>query len=56
MADILRSLGSTLIGGRAQLDLNKTALDNAVQNFGRQIQGADVALFFYSAGHGDLKF
>jgi hypothetical protein len=51
MADTLSSLGFTLIGGRAQLDLDKPALDNAVQNFGRQVQGADVALFYY-AGHG----
>jgi hypothetical protein len=51
MGDTLQSLGFILIGGRAQLDLDKTALDNAVQNFGRQIQGADVALFYY-AGHG----
>ena len=26
-------------------------MDTAVQNFGRQVQGADVALFYY-AGHG----
>ena len=51
MADTLSSLGFTLIGGRAQLDLDKSAIDTAVQNFGRQIQGADVALFYY-AGHG----
>ena len=51
MAETLGGLGFTLIGGRAQLDLDKAALDNAVQNFGRQIQGADVALFYY-AGHG----
>jgi len=51
MADTLSSLGFTLIGGRAQLDLDKAALDTGVQNFGRQIQGADVALFYY-AGHG----
>jgi Caspase domain/Domain of unknown function (DUF4189) len=51
MAATLASLGFTLIGGRAQLDLDKAALDTAVQNFGRQIQGADVALFYY-AGHG----
>src|SRR5665647_1775415 len=43
MADTLSSLGFTLIGGRAQLDLDKSALDNAVQNFGRQIQGADLS-------------
>ena len=51
MADTLTRLGFTLVGGRAQLDLDKTAMDNAVQNFGRQVQGADVALFYY-AGHG----
>jgi Caspase domain/Domain of unknown function (DUF4189) len=51
IADTLDGLGFTLIGGRAQLNLDKTAMDNAVQNFGRQVQGADVALFYY-AGHG----
>jgi hypothetical protein len=51
MADTLSNLGFTLIGGRAQLDLDKAALDTDVQNFGQQIQGADVALFYY-AGHG----
>jgi uncharacterized caspase-like protein len=51
MAETLGSLGFTLIGGRAQLDLDKPAMDLAVQSFGRQVQGADVALFYY-AGHG----
>ena len=51
MAETLAGLGFTLIGGRAQLDLDKPAMDTAVQNFGRQVQGADVALFYY-AGHG----
>src|SRR3954467_3642807 len=51
MAETLAALGFTLIGGRAQLDLDKSAMDIAVQNFGRQVQGADVALFYY-AGHG----
>jgi hypothetical protein len=51
MAETLGALGFTLVGGRAQLDLDKSALDAAVQNFGRQIQGVDVALFYY-AGHG----
>jgi Caspase domain/Domain of unknown function (DUF4189) len=51
MAETLGALGFALIGGNAQLDLDKSALDIAVQNFGRQIQGADVALFYY-AGHG----
>ncbi len=51
MAKTLDGLGFTLIGGGAQLDLDKAALDKAVQSFGQQIQGADVALFYY-AGHG----
>src|SRR5262245_55983781 len=51
MANTLKRLGFTLIGNGAQIDLDKAALDNAAQNFGRQLQGADVALFYY-AGHG----
>jgi hypothetical protein len=51
MAETLAGLGFTLIGNGAQLDLDKSALDGAVQNFGRLVQGADVALFYY-AGHG----
>lgn len=38
MAETLSSLGFTLVGGRAQLDLDKGAMDNAVQSFGRQVQ------------------
>src|SRR4029077_14152518 len=51
MAATVAAVGFALVGGRAQLDLDKSAMDNAVQNFGRQVQGADVALFYY-AGHG----
>ena len=51
MAETLGGLGFTLVGGAAQLDLDKASLDTAIQNFGRQIQGADVTLFYY-AGHG----
>src|SRR5713101_282955 len=51
MADTLRSLGFALVEGGAQIDLDKTSFDNAVRNFGRQLQGADVGLFYY-AGHG----
>jgi hypothetical protein len=35
MAETLGGLGFTLIGGRAQLDLDRPAMDTAVQNFGR---------------------
>jgi hypothetical protein len=51
MAETLSGLGFTLVGGNAQLNLDKGAMDRAVQNFGQQVQGADVALFYY-AGHG----
>jgi uncharacterized caspase-like protein len=51
MAETLRSLGFTLIGDRALVDLDKHGFDNAVQSFGAQLQGADVGLFYY-AGHG----
>jgi uncharacterized caspase-like protein len=51
MADTLRTLGFTVVGGSAQFDLDKTQFDNAVQSFSDLIQGADVGLFYY-AGHG----
>jgi TPR repeat protein len=51
MADTLRGLGFTLVGGNAHLDLDKAQFDSAVQAFGTELQGADVALFYY-AGHG----
>ncbi|MBV8055060.1 MAG: caspase family protein, partial [Deltaproteobacteria bacterium] len=51
VAKTLRSLGFTLIGGKEQNDLDKSGFDRAIENFGDQIRGADVALFYY-AGHG----
>src|ERR1700681_175525 len=51
MADTLSGIGFILIGGQAQIDLDKVGFDNAVQSFGNQLAGADVALFYY-AGHG----
>jgi len=51
MADTLKSLGFTLVGNGAQIDLDKPAVDRAVQAFGAQLRGADVGLFYY-AGHG----
>ena len=51
MADTLRELGFTLIGGGAQLDLDMNGFEHAVQEFGAKLQGADVGLFYY-AGHG----
>jgi len=51
VADTLKRLGFILIGGQAQVELDKAGFDSAVQRFGRQLMGADVALFYY-AGHG----
>src|ERR1700680_4174223 len=51
MARTLKDLGFTLIGDGARLNLDKAALDKAIQSFGQQLQGAEVALFYY-AGHG----
>jgi uncharacterized caspase-like protein len=47
----LRKAGFILIGNRAQLDLDKPAFDKAIQTFGNELTGADIALFYY-AGHG----
>src|SRR5262249_8039329 len=51
IAETLRSLGCALVGGKEQLDLDKAGFDGVVQDFGTQLQGADVGLFYY-AGHG----
>ena len=51
MADTLQALGFTLVGGSAQLDLDKPSFDKAIRIFGRQLLGANVAVFYYS-GHG----
>jgi cyclophilin family peptidyl-prolyl cis-trans isomerase len=51
VADTLREIGFTLIGNGAQLDLDKAGFERWVQAFSREVQGADVALFYY-AGHG----
>jgi uncharacterized caspase-like protein len=51
MSDTLLSLGFEVVGGGARLDLDKAGFDTALQEFGHQMAGADVALFYY-AGHG----
>jgi len=51
IADTLRDAGFTLIGGAAQINLDKAGFDRIVQLFGNELSGADVALFYY-AGHG----
>jgi hypothetical protein len=50
MAAALQSVGFTLASGAALVDLDKAGLDRAIQDFGRQIAEADVALIYY-AGH-----
>jgi hypothetical protein len=51
IAQTLGSLGFTIVGGQALLDLDKPGLDSAISKFGSEVIGADVALFYYS-GHG----
>jgi TPR repeat protein len=51
IAKTLQSLGFTLVGNDTQENVDKAHFDRLVQDFGRAIQGADVALFYY-AGHG----
>jgi hypothetical protein len=51
VSDTLLSLGFFVVGGSARLDLDKAGFDAALREFGNQLVGADVALFYY-AGHG----
>ncbi len=51
IASTLKDLGFTLIGDGPKLNLNREAMTQAVQEFGRALPGAEVALFYYS-GHG----
>jgi carboxyl-terminal processing protease len=51
MASTLQELGFNLVGGGAQLDLDKFGIDRVIQQFGNEMQNADVAMFYY-AGHG----
>jgi tetratricopeptide (TPR) repeat protein len=47
-AGVLRQLGFDVVAGT---DLDRHGMDDAVRAFGRKLEGADLALFFY-AGHG----
>jgi TPR repeat protein len=51
MSDMLLSLGFFVVGGGAQLDLDKAGFDDALLKFKTELAGADVALFYF-AGHG----
>jgi tetratricopeptide (TPR) repeat protein len=48
IAHALRKLGFDVVEGR---DLDRPGMDNAIRQFSRKLDGADIALFFY-AGHG----
>ena len=51
MADTLKSLGFFVVGGGAQLDLDKAGFGESLRKFANELTGADVALFYF-AGHG----
>src|SRR5579871_2270915 len=51
MSDTLLSLGFSVVGGGARLDLDKAGFDAALREFSQELTGADIALFYY-AGHG----
>ncbi|HTB03414.1 MAG TPA: caspase family protein [Bradyrhizobium sp.] len=51
MSDTLSSLGFFVVGGGAQIDLDKAGFEAALGEFAKALNGADVALFYY-AGHG----
>ena len=51
ISDTLLSLGFFVVGGGAQVDLDKAGFDHALQAFSQELIGADVALFYF-AGHG----
>src|SRR5579871_5947260 len=48
MASTLQELGFNLVGGGAQLDLDKFGIDRLIQQFGTDVQNADVAMFYYA--------
>jgi uncharacterized caspase-like protein len=51
MATTLQSVGFHLIGGQAQVDLDRARFERAVRDFGAALANASVGLFYY-AGHG----
>jgi len=51
VATTLQGLGFTLVGGGAQLDLDRHQFLKEIAQFGRMLNGGSVAVFYY-AGHG----
>jgi len=51
IASTLTKLGFTLVNGAPMLNLDKQQFDDAIEKFSAELDGADIALFYY-AGHG----
>jgi uncharacterized caspase-like protein len=51
VATTLQSVGFQLIGGNAQVDLDRAGFERAIREFGAALANASVALFYF-AGHG----
>ena len=51
MATTLQSVGFELIGGKAQVDLDRAGFERAIRDFGAALANASAGLFYY-AGHG----
>jgi Caspase domain len=51
IAATLKDLGFTLIGGKAQTDLDRAGFEHEIREFGAKLAGGSVGLFYY-AGHG----
>jgi peptidoglycan hydrolase-like protein with peptidoglycan-binding domain len=51
IADTLRDLGFELVGGGAQIDLDRGGLERAIRDFSYRLTPGSVGFFYYS-GHG----
>jgi TPR repeat protein len=51
ISETLSQLGFTLVGGGPLIDAERPAMEAAIREFGRQLEGGAIGLFYYS-GHG----
>ena len=51
MAESLKRLGFTLVGGKPQMDVNRKQMLTLIRDFGSQIKQGGIG-FFYFSGHG----
>ncbi len=51
IAETLSQMGFSLVGGAPLIDADRPTMEQAIREFGRQLQGGAVGLFYYS-GHG----